>query len=258
MEDGRGKPAFLANASAAGPVVLVCEHASNYFPAALQSLGLSDDVKNSHVAWDPGAFEVAVRLATLLDARLVASGVSRLVFDCNRPPSAPDAIPVKSEVFGIPGNAGLSEPDRAARVQQFYTPFRDTLAGVISGMDAPVLITIHSFTPVYLGHDRKTDIGVLHDSDSRVADRMLGLAGQHTDMQVERNQPYGPQHGVTHTLKEHAIGAGLLNVMLEIRNDLINSPYKQDAVAGMLAGWLTAALEPLGVTLAGRDAACQD
>ncbi|MBV1866683.1 MAG: N-formylglutamate amidohydrolase [Marinosulfonomonas sp.] len=253
---GLGLPAIVTNASASSPVVLVCEHASNHIPAGLDSLGLSVDVQNSHVAWDPGAIEVASRLSVLLDARLVSSGVSRLVYDCNRPPSADGAMPAKSEVFDIPGNAGLSDADRADRVRRYYDPFRNTLSDTIAGVEGPVLVTIHSFTPVYMGQRRKTDIGVLHDSDARLADILLERASRHSDLVFERNQPYGPEDGVTHTLKEHATGSGLLNVMLEIRNDLIKTPKQQDAMAAIIAGWLSDGLTQLGVDLVGKDAPC--
>jgi len=100
-------------------------------------------------------------------------------------------------------------------------------------------VTLHSFTPLYHGAQRLTEIGVLHDADTRLADAMLVTAGHHTKMRVARNDPYGPQDGVTHTLKEH--GAGHLNVMLEVRNDLIATPDTQRAMARMIAVWLVEA-----------------
>lgn len=257
-DDGLGLSAVVINAAGAAPVVLVCEHASNHIPAQLSSLGLSENVRKSHVAWDPGAMAVSKRLSVLLDAPLVASKISRLVYDCNRPPTAPGAMPIKSEIFDIPGNAGLDDDARADRVARYYDPFRATLAGTLAKGSNPVLITIHSFTPIYLGQQRAVEIGVLHDSDARLADQMLAVAGKHTDMVVLRNNPYGPEDGVTHTLKEHAIGAGLLNVMLEIRNDRIATSQQQDDIAQMLAGWLRAALGAQGVALTEKDMACNE
>ena len=99
-------------------------------------------------------------------------------------------------------------------------------------------MTVHSFTPIYHGVARTVEIGILHDSDTRLADAMLEIAQAHTDANVQRNAPYGPDHGVTHTLKEHAIKGGHLNVMLEVRNDLIVTSDEQTAMADMLAGWV--------------------
>jgi len=229
----------VVNPAAASSVVLVCEHASHYIPDYFQNLGLSGDVLTSHAAWDPGAMPVARRLAERLDAALVASCISRLVYDCNRPPEAPDAMLPKSEIFDIPGNLNLSQAQRDARTETYYLPFRDAVAKTAAQVAEPVIVTIHSFTPVYHGKTRAVEIGVLHDSDTRLADAMLQNAADHTKAVVERNAPYGPEHGVTHTLKEHGIAGGHMNVMLEIRNDLIDTTERQTAMADMIAGWIS-------------------
>jgi len=235
------------NAKGQSPIVVVCEHASNFIPSAFNDLGLADDAIESHAAWDPGALGVAKGLATRLDAALVASGVSRLVYDCNRPPSAPDAMPHQSEVIEIPGNVGLTVTQKQARVTAFYEPFRAALARTIAAKPEPIIVTIHSFTPTYHGQTRAVEIGVLHDIDTRLADTMLTTAPRHTDALVLRNAPYGPEDGVTHTLKEHALANGHLNVMLEVRNDLIQDANQQDQVAGYLANWLSDAVAHLNL-----------
>ena len=229
------------NPGGSSSVLLVCEHASSFIPPEFNCLGLRDELCKSHVAWDPGAMAVAQRLAENLDASLVAGGVSRLVYDCNRPPTAPDAMPTRSEVIDIPGNLGLSRADRDHRVQTYYAPFQRALKSKIAKTANPVIVTIHSFTPVYHGQQRAVEIGVLHDKDTRLADAMLALATDHTQANVQRNQPYGPEHGVTHTLVEHAVPDGHFNVMLEIRSDLIRTEAEQIRMADMLAGWIVAA-----------------
>ncbi len=237
----------LQNAKAKSPVILVCEHASDHIPARFGSLGLAAKDRQSHVVWDPGARAVAKHLSAKLNAVLVAAKTSRLVYDCNRPPNAPDAIPERSEVIAVPGNTGLSEAERATRVAQYYRPFQSALAAAIARQPDPVIVTIHSFTPVYHGTARRVEIGVLHDADSRLADALLAdeeLTIQHI---IRRNEPYGPQDGVTHTLKEHALPHGHLNVMLEIRNDLLGDAKAQSSMADKLARWLSTALATLGV-----------
>lgn len=223
-------------------VVLACEHASCFIPPIFNDLGLSDDAQKSHAAWDPGALGVAQGVSKRLDATLVASNVSRLVYDCNRPPSAVDAMPQKSEAISVPGNENLTPDQRRERAETYYEPFRANLARALSTKPAPILVTVHSFTPIYYGQQRAVEIGVLHDTDARLADAMMQLASVHTQAKVALNDPYGPEHGVTHTLKEHALKPGHLNVMLEIRNDLIQTPQDQDAMAECIANWLTDAL----------------
>lgn len=225
----------------ASSVVVVCEHASHHIPSSFGNLGLPQEALKSHAAWDPGAMPVATRLAKQLGAALIASGVSRLVYDCNRPPNALDAMPARSEVIDVPGNYNLSQAERDARTNAYYRPFQAALRQAVKAVADPVIVTVHSFTPVYHGVARTVEIGVLHDSDTQLADAMLEIAPAHTDANVQRNAPYGPDHGVTHTLKEHAIAAGHLNVMLEVRNDLIVTSDQQTAMADMLAVWITEA-----------------
>lgn len=236
---------IVENTQAQSCVVIVCEHASYYIPEAYDNLGLQPDALQSHAAWDPGALAVARGLSARLDAKLVASGVSRLVYDCNRPPTSNDAMPVQSEAIKVPGNAGLTAEQRLERTNLYYAPFRDQLAKTIAATPNVVIVTVHSFTPLYHGQARAVEIGILHDTDTRLADIMLQLAPAHTDADVQRNAPYGPEHGVTHTLKEHAIKAGHLNVMIEIRNDLIQTTEQQEAMADVMANWLSDSLAKL-------------
>ena len=80
-----------------GPFVVVCEHASNRIPRSVGTLGLSRDDLDRHIAWDPGAAEVAKRLADRLDGALLLQRYSRLVIDCNRAPDLADAVTPLSE-----------------------------------------------------------------------------------------------------------------------------------------------------------------
>ena len=230
------------NADGKSPIVLVCEHASNMFPVAFGNLGLSIAERVSHVAWDPGALPVASAMSQMLDASLVVGKVSRLLFDCNRPPEATDAMPSRSEVVDIPGNRNLTDAARAARISQIYVPFQKALANTIIAKSNPVVVTLHSFTPVYHGQHRAVEIGVLHDRDTRLADAMLFSRSAPIRFNIQRNQPYGPEQGVTHTLKEHGLAHDRLNVMLEVRNDLIETPIQQAKMASILVDWMQAAL----------------
>ncbi len=241
-----GGPAHLTNPNGSSSVVLVCEHASAFIPAYYDNLGLPSDALESHIVWDPGALAVAEIMSQKLDAALIAGTVSRLVYDCNRPPDAPDAMTARGETVEVPGNIALTPAERANRVKEIYDPFHAAVADKIKQTSVPILVTVHSFTPVFHGKTRSVDIGVLHDRDTRLADAMIGCAARHTDLRIERNQPYGPDDGVTHTLKKHAIAAGYLNVMLEIRNDIIQTRGAQDAVADMIADWLADAFAQTG------------
>jgi predicted N-formylglutamate amidohydrolase len=229
----------IINKGGKAPLVLVCEHASNFVPEKFNGLGLEPTRLNDHIAWDPGALDVAKSLASLLEAPLFAARISRLVYDCNRPPEASDAIPSVSEVYDIPGNTNLSNDDKSWRVNNIYTPFHVGLSDLIEQKviqdQAPLIVTIHSFVPVYKGQVRETEIGILHDIDSRLADYILEEGKRDLDFKVARNEPYNASDGVTHTLQKQAIKKKLPNVMIEIRNDLIKDEGGVQKVAHSLA-----------------------
>ncbi len=239
LDEQDGAPVSIINAHGRGNVLLVCEHASRHLPQSLGTLGLADDGLNAHIAWDPGALAISKLLSSRLDAALIFQNFSRLAYDCNRPPQAVDAMPMHSEIFEIPGNVNLSEGERQQRLDEIYRPFEAALSSHIrlrqKAGSQPVLVTIHSFTPIYRGVTREVEIGIMHDADSRLADAML-MPGQAGDgFILRRNEPYGPEHGVTHTLKEHGLANGLLNVMIEVRNDLLTSEENQRVMADFLA-----------------------
>ncbi|MGQ3076521.1 MULTISPECIES: N-formylglutamate amidohydrolase [Rhizobium/Agrobacterium group] len=246
LTSSEGDAVALENAMGASGVVVVCEHASSVLPKSAGDLGLSPEALSSHIAWDPGALAIARRVSQALDAVLVHQRFSRLIYDCNRPPESPAAMPEKSEIFEIPGNHALSVAERYARTAALYIPFHDRISAEISRLEAegrkPVVVTMHTFTPVYFGKPREVEIGILHDTDSRLADAMLEAA-QGGPYRVERNSPYGPEDGVTHTLRLHAIPQGFANVMIEVRNDLVRDAAGVEAISTYLADLISGALE---------------
>jgi len=238
----------LRNGEAAGPFLLVCEHASNSIPAEFGNLGLDSAARETHIAWDPGAFGLARLLSDLLDSPLVAATTSRLVYDCNRPPDSPGAYAGKSEIFEIPGNLGLDAEGRIARTEKVYLPFQAALTRQLARMLArgrrPVLVTVHSFTPVWFGQSREIEFGIIHDTDATFAQALFDAA-RDLPLRVALNQPYSAADGVAHTLKLHATPHDLPHAMLEIRNDLLADATAQQAMAGHLAAALSRALRAM-------------
>ena len=220
--DGEDDPVIALNSTGASPVVVLCEHAGRRIPAKLGTLGLVESDRERHIAWDIGAEGVSRLLAKLLDAPLLLQRYSRLAYDCNRPPEAPDSIPVISETTRIPGNETITAAERLQRIECIYRPFHAAVSGLLDARTAEgrasQIVTIHSFTPVYKGKQRTLDLGILHDRDARLAEKLLK---EFPNVDVRRNEPYGPKDGVCHTLHLHGEVRGLPHAMIEIRNDLI-------------------------------------
>ncbi|WP_298855479.1 N-formylglutamate amidohydrolase [uncultured Ruegeria sp.] len=238
----------ILNETGTGRVVLLCEHASHRIPPEYNSLGLAEADRQSHAAWDPGARALTVMLSQALNSPVIASTVSRLVYDCNRPPEAVSAMPGKSEMIEVPGNTGLTARDRAARVAAVYEPFCKAVSRVLDvrGPET-VVVTVHSFTPVYFDRPRAVEVGLLHDEDSRLVDAMLDHTDRLPHRWIERNEPYGPADGVTHSLRLHALSRGLANVMIEVRNDLLRTDVQIAAMADEILALLQPALNEIAI-----------
>ena len=225
----------LYNPEGKAPIVLVCEHASKYIPESLQGLGLTKEAMDSHAAWDIGAYDLACKLSELIDAPLVASRISRLVYDCNRSPESGAGTPSSSEIYDVPGNQNLTEVEFKQRVTEVYEPFHEMVSKVVKSQaeisNQPAFITIHSFTPVYFDEVRSVELGILHDKDERLAKPLMQAALELTQLKAEFNSPYGTNDNVMHTVNKHAAEKGLLNVLIEVKNDLLANSEDIDSMA---------------------------
>ncbi|MEE9313674.1 MAG: N-formylglutamate amidohydrolase [Rhizobiaceae bacterium] len=247
-------PVKLYNTIGAAPVVLICEHASFSLPRDLVSTALDTATGNSHVAGDLGALAVAKSLSSRLNAPLVFGGVSRLIYDCNRPFSAPDCIPQKSEVFEIPFNAGLTLSQRQARYDLVHQPFHHAVGELIRSqrnkVNGPVtVITIHSFTPQYNGHQRHVELGFLHGKNADLSKITNEIEQKRGVYLSNLNEPYAASDGVTYTLDKHTGEEGVNGTMIEIRNDLIATDASAEAMADHLAKTLNDAMLALNYRL---------
>jgi predicted N-formylglutamate amidohydrolase len=247
LAEGELHPAHIVNESGASPVVLVCEHAANTLPKSLGTLGLSDEDLKRHIGWDIGAEGTSRILSKLLDAPLVLQRYSRLAYDCNRPAEADGAMPEVSEIFDIPGNKNLPPTARLARTREISRPFHHTLEALLDQRAAEknqtLLVSIHSFTPVYKGKPRDFDVGFLFDRDNWLANFLVKAFPKD---KARLNEPYGPKDGVMHLMNLHAAPRGLKHVMIEIRNDLISNHAGQNTWANHLTVPLAQAATILG------------
>lgn len=228
----------VLRASASSPFFIICDHASNYFPEALGDLGLSASDRERHIAWDIGALGVSRKLSELLDATLVYHNYSRLVIDVNRDPARKDSIPAISEATDVPGNKGLSEEDKELRRAELFVPYHEAIERTMRQYECDrrptIMVSMHSYTPHYLGEFRPWQIDVLSNRDRRVADVMLRELCLQSDICVGDNLPYSLKSEVDYSIPVHAEQRGLLHVLIEIRQNEIGSPAEQDAWAARL------------------------
>lgn len=247
-------PAFhITNPDGKAAGVIVCDHASNDVPKRLNGLGLTPDCLDFHISYDIGAAGVAKRLAPVLDMPAIFSGFSRLVIDMNRPIDDFTSVREISDGHVVPGNRGLTPGDCRHRQEELFKPYHDAVEGLVTGkrrradelgLEAPVIISVHSCTDQMRGVKRPWHIGVLYNRDERLAQATIAaLRDQNPDLTIGDNKPYSGMDAYGYTIERHALPTGLPNVLFEVRQDLIGTEEGQARYAAILGKALTTVLE---------------
>ncbi|WP_246801457.1 N-formylglutamate amidohydrolase [Bradyrhizobium genosp. L] len=232
-------PVLEHNPDGRSPFLFTCDHYGRLIPSPLGDLGLPESELVRHIAWDIGIAGVAVKLADQLDAHLVAQRYSRLVIDCNRPPHVASSIPLISEATTVPGNEGLSREAAELRRAQIFDPYHARIDAVIDARAQrglpTVLVSLHSFTPVYAGIARPWHIGTLYHRDTMLPPLLLKHLRNEADLVVGDNEPYAVSDETDYTIPVHGETRGLMNSGIEIRQDLISDQAGETAWAERLA-----------------------
>lgn len=245
-------PAYeILNEAAKSPVLLVCDHASNHVPDAVNggTLGLADADMNRHIAYDVGAYGLTKHLSELLDAHAILSRFSRLVIDPNRGEDDPTILMKLYDGSIIPGNRHADAPEKERRLEAYYRPYHKALEHQIDLMIAegrrPAIVSIHSFTKQLKNRPaRPWHLGVLWDKDARLAAPFMDYYRNDPDICVGDNEPYsGELQG--DTMYYHATSRGLPHILIEVRNDLIETTQGQLKWADRIAPALWLALNSL-------------
>jgi predicted N-formylglutamate amidohydrolase len=227
------------NDSGRSPFLLTCDHYGRLIPSVLGDLGLPESELVRHIAWDIGIAGVAEMLSKHLGAHLIVQRYSRLVIDCNRPPGVASSIPLISEATTIPGNEGITREAAELRRAQIFDPYHGRIDAIIDQRRErhmpTILVSLHSFTPVYAGIARPWHIGTLYQRDEMLPPLLLQLLRAEPDLVVGDNEPYAVSDETDYTIPVHAEARGLMNTGIEIRQDLISDQAGEKAWADRLA-----------------------
>ncbi|HET6783445.1 MAG TPA: N-formylglutamate amidohydrolase [Pseudoxanthomonas sp.] len=232
-------PFTVHRAHGDSPFVLIADHAGQRIPARLGDLGLAQAELDRHIGWDIGIAGLAERLSEKLDAFAILQTYSRLVIDCNRPLEAPGSIVAVSDGTAVPGNEGLDDDARTARALEIFAPYHARITQELDrrseASPAPVLVSLHSFTPVFAGFVRPWHTGVLYHRDARLAHALRDALRAEAGLVVGDNEPYAVSDTSDFAVPVHGEQRGLLHVELEIRQDLIAGAAGQEEWAERLA-----------------------
>ena len=223
--------------------IIICDHASNKIPSKFNNLGLSQDILNTHIAYDIGSKEVAIKLSNILDCPLVMTDYSRLLIDPNRGIDDPTLIMKISDNIKIKGNLRVKNfhdsDEKKDRIKNFYDLYHNKISELINSLEennkSPSIISIHSFTPVWKNRKRNIDIGILWDNDDRLPRIFFDyFKKSHKNLIIGDNKPYSGRLK-NDTLYRHATIRGISNILIEIRQDLITEKKGQKFFANLIS-----------------------
>jgi len=229
--------------------LITCDHACNTVPHFVNGgdLGVAAKDMARHIAYDVGAAGVVRALTRLLDAPAILTNFSRLVIDPNRGEDDPTLLMKLYDGTIVPGNrhAGAAELER--RLNRCHRPYHTALAELAARRDDTVIIAVHSFTRQLKARPpRPWHLGLLYAADERLSRPLLKRLEDEPDICVGANQPYDG-HLPGDSIARHAIAYERPNILLELRNDLIETEAQQIGWANRLAPMLQEAAEIAGV-----------
>jgi len=224
-------PVVVERCGGKSPFVFVCEHAGLAVPETLGDLGLAQYDWTQHIASDLGAKQMAHLIAQKLSSTLIFQQYSRLVIDCNRAFAADSLIPEFSHGTAIPGNQGLDQTERMARINEIHVPFHKAIEQELDTrrrQNIPtVLVSIHSFTPKLGGAERPWHVGIQYAQNKEFANIVMSLLREDLTLCIGDNQPWPVNETDDYTIPVHGDGRNIPYVMIEVRQDLITSKDAQ-------------------------------
>lgn len=234
-----------------GDILLVCEHAGFAVPEGWGDLGLDPCYFNTHFAGDIGAEELTRGLARALDLPAVLAAYSRIFLDYNRFEEHWEYCRPDLGGIPVPGNLCLDAAERALRARVAEHPVHEAIEALAPR--ARALMSIHSFTPVFHGVQRKVDIGLVWPDGSAfgaLVSAALHQAGLRHGVAVADNIPYAWTDTGARTMNIHGVARGRRVVCVEVNNALLSDP---ESSARQLA-CLKDALEQVAQVLKEEDA----
>lgn len=222
---GDPSPVQIYRPAGRSRLLILCDHSDKVIPKKLGKLGLPDSEIERHIGWDIGIAGVVRGMADSLDAVAIMQPYSRLVIDCNRYPGSGTSIPTISENTEIPGNDRLTAEEAAARRDEIFAPYHAAITAELDRRKAKgehtMLVSMHSFTPIYKGVARPWHIGTLYNRHVWLAGIVFKLLSEEPGLVVGDNEPYAVSDDYDYSIPEHGEKRNLAHVGIEIRQDLI-------------------------------------
>lgn len=223
-----------------GSVLITCEHATQRMPEGWDWPDEDRRLVDTHWAYDLGARDLALALAARLEVGAVLSRFSRLIIDPNRPEDSPTLFRTHAEGAPVHLNTTHLTPREAERrIEELLRPYHTVVDARVGFSGAHTLLSMHSFTPVYEGERRALEVGVLHDLDEGLAERLAARLAE-AGIRVAVNEPYSGKEGLMYSVDRHARAHDRASVELEVRQDLAVDPAFRERFVALVAAFFEA------------------
>ncbi len=246
LTDNDPFPVKLHKPSSPSDILVVCDHAGDLVPYALQDRNVSPADLSTHIAIDIGAYAVAVELAKNLNATLVSQRYSRLVADMNRPTISDQIMPAHSDEIQIPFNQNLSDTERQTRLDEIYKPYHDEIERQLNEIgESAVLIAMHSFTPkLRNAPERIWHVDLMTRTHSRFSENLKqNLEAEFPNLNIGEGEVFHMTDEGDFTVPFHGESRNIPNISIEVRNDLLRAEIDINRWAETLARRIPASLE---------------
>ena len=227
-------------------LIMSCEHASNRIPFEHDLSKEERLIIQDHWGWDIGISELTKTLCDNLNALSVHARFSRLVCDANRDPAHPTLVLSEADGVNLSFNAQITNLSQS-RVDRYHIPYHDRLEHLLRQQieHRPILLSMHSFTPVWKHHLRQMDIGVLFDKEAPLNQTLFKALRK--SFFTAQNQPYSGQHGMMYSATRHGQHLELPYLELEVNQHLLSTPERITQVANVMTPCLEQWLEKMAV-----------
>ncbi len=206
-------------------LVITCEHGGNHIPKIFEPyLRIPSEILNSHLGYDLGALDFSKLLYQYLKPNFnlfyLTNEQTRLLIDYNRSLNHPHLFSKYSK--SLP-------PEHKKILLDNYHDFRTKVMNYVKkSIDSHhqvIHLSIHSFTPIWKGKERKTEIGILFDPKKNEELQLALIFRKNIPFLCHFNLPYrGISDGHTQSLR-NLFSKKYLGIEIEINQKFIRKSY---------------------------------
>ena len=221
-------------------VLITSEHGGNLLPPGYSwGKDINRDLPKQHWAYDPGAKELAIELASVLECPIISGNYTRLLVDLNRAVTSKTLCRSDCDNIPVELNNNISSSEILKRISKYYLPYHFEMERLANMHNTQTIVSIHSFTKNYEGSIRDFEIGVLYTiTDSKLAETInneLLSAGFSSRL----NEPWSGFQGCTYAIEccklNNAHNKCRNAILLEVRNDLCqNTNFRSKLIEVLL------------------------